>query len=638
MNYLINDFDFITKTGIETEIENKNKNLTVDLEKMSKKLVINDTVIIKSILSKINIHKLLKKLVKIFESKIILADKKIKIKLEIGKNVPEIIKSSLDKITQILFNLLSNSMKFTKNGFISINLNCLDENKLEFNIYDTGIGIKEDFKKNIFRPFCKLKENKHNIYGMGLGLYIVKLHIEKLKGSIIIESQEDKYTSIKFVICFEKNENFIQANIKYQEGFNPKGNLYKRDQILKLNKNDSVKKFNNKQKKNLNDLIENENKKILTYQNSVENCLSINKSPRFILDTESCNNSISRNKTYKKSSNINYIYNQLNKVEENKKIFKTQSLFYDNLNQFNFSTQIGGNGNKKSRNNYLISTILCDKTDKLKKNINRLDLPRRNKTLIDRSSRFDLNNKFIQENFNYNPIRRQSIQKGSEMSNELSRIVTKNFDNNFNIEYNNLNDSNFIFNHSPKKLLYNTSINCEINSINQSFNKNSVYTKIKKEKNRLSYEDQGNIIENKEYFYNQEIECLKILVVDDEKLIRQSNSNLIRKFFKNKKIKVQIFECEDGFECLNMIYQGKLKGINFDYILTDQTMNYITGTILSEILHILIDNKIINYINIYLLTSYSSSLFEKIPNQFLKVFSKPLIFEHLEFIFFDLEN
>ena len=113
------------------------------------------------------------------------------------------IKSSLEKISQILFNLLSNSIKFTKFGHIIINIDCYEKNKLEFNISDTGIGIKEEFIKNIFKPFYKLKDNKNNIYGMGLGLYISKIHVENLHGIISIQSHENKYTNVRFFIMIE---------------------------------------------------------------------------------------------------------------------------------------------------------------------------------------------------------------------------------------------------------------------------------------------------------------------------------------------------------------------------------------------------------------------------------------------------
>jgi len=180
--------------------------------------------------------------------------------------------------------------------------------------------------------------------------------------------------------------------------------------------------------------------------------------------------------------------------------------------------------------------------------------------------------------------------------------------------------------------------------LNVSANKklsNLMLSKFNESKINMSNLISNKVNDNNDFLQNNikaAMNKIRILVVDDEKLIRQSNINLIRKFFKNKNIDFQVFECEDGFDCLSYIYQGKLVGIDFDFIITDQTMNYITGTLLSEIVGLLIEHKIIKEIKIFLVTSYSANLFDKQKNIINKVFSKPFRMEHLDFIFKNLIN
>lgn len=98
------------------------------------------------------------------------------------------------KVRQIIMNLLSNAVKFTKEGFISLNINYQitseDSIKLEFVVNDSGIGIKEEHLENIFNEFQQVDTRRNrNIQGTGLGLSISKKIAEMMGGSISIESQ-----------------------------------------------------------------------------------------------------------------------------------------------------------------------------------------------------------------------------------------------------------------------------------------------------------------------------------------------------------------------------------------------------------------------------------------------------------------
>ena len=85
------------------------------------------------------------------------------------------ITSDKKRYSQVLFNLIGNAIKFTFKGYISVNVS-YDGRYLITKVSDTGIGIKNDQIKNLFKFFGTLqKSNKINKGGMGFGLTISKM-------------------------------------------------------------------------------------------------------------------------------------------------------------------------------------------------------------------------------------------------------------------------------------------------------------------------------------------------------------------------------------------------------------------------------------------------------------------------------
>ena len=118
---------------------------------------------------------------------------------------------------------------------------------------------------------------------------------------------------------------------------------------------------------------------------------------------------------------------------------------------------------------------------------------------------------------------------------------------------------------------------------------------------------------------------LRIIVVDDEKLIRKSEINIINRYFKNKNVLYEIEECDDGIECIYLIYKGILAGKKYDIILTDETMNFIKGSFMAGILKTLITDNVIYDLKIYLITSFEEeNVYNFNSEYFEKVFSKPI--------------
>lgn len=104
-----------------------------------------------------------------------------------------IIETDIDKLKRIIFHLVDNAFKFTKDG--SILLKTIDnETHLEIIITDTGCGIAKDNVDLVFNPFHKIETKKQFSSGTGIGLTIVDRYVKVLKGEINIQSKIGKGT------------------------------------------------------------------------------------------------------------------------------------------------------------------------------------------------------------------------------------------------------------------------------------------------------------------------------------------------------------------------------------------------------------------------------------------------------------
>lgn len=127
---------------------------------------------------------------------------------EIPENFP-IIRIDKFKYELILNNLISNAIKFTENGKISIHIHFreLKDDKIIFqtSIKDTGIGISKSKIKKIFNEFSQAEKNiSENYGGSGLGLFIVKNIIENMGSEIHVHSEKGKGSHFYFDLIVEK--------------------------------------------------------------------------------------------------------------------------------------------------------------------------------------------------------------------------------------------------------------------------------------------------------------------------------------------------------------------------------------------------------------------------------------------------
>jgi len=128
--------------------------------------------------------------------------KNISLKVETLESLPTISFDPI-RIGQVLNNLISNSLKFTKEaGEVSVKVTRKDptENYVTVSVSDTGIGISPEFQKKLFSKFAQSAPVSKEItkQGSGLGLYMVKGIIDAHGGSINVESEPGKGTTISF--------------------------------------------------------------------------------------------------------------------------------------------------------------------------------------------------------------------------------------------------------------------------------------------------------------------------------------------------------------------------------------------------------------------------------------------------------
>lgn len=149
----------------------------------------------------------------LFETKI--HEKNLKLVKKFDTRIPEILLGDSVRLHQIILNLVSNAVKFTSEGTISIFTELKSESstsvEIEFTIKDTGIGIPKSKIAKIFENFQQATSGTSRIYGgTGLGLAIVKQLVEGQGGRILVKSELGKGTTFSFILSFNKTNLMIE--------------------------------------------------------------------------------------------------------------------------------------------------------------------------------------------------------------------------------------------------------------------------------------------------------------------------------------------------------------------------------------------------------------------------------------------
>jgi hypothetical protein len=125
------------------------------------------------------------------------------------------VKSDGNRIRQVFCNLLNNAIKFTKEGKIEFGYK-IKGDFIEFYVTDTGIGIAQENNALVFERFKQIKSTDGNVYGgNGLGLSISKALVEKLGGTMTIDSEFGRGSTFYFTIPYtgETENNFSAPHI-----------------------------------------------------------------------------------------------------------------------------------------------------------------------------------------------------------------------------------------------------------------------------------------------------------------------------------------------------------------------------------------------------------------------------------------
>lgn len=143
-------------------------------------------------------------------------DKKNNLHLEYDETIPNKLSGDPLKLSQILINLIGNSLKFTQNGDVFIRIKKMKEinNRvlLHFEIEDNGVGISKKKQKSIFESFSQASlQINRKFGGTGLGLAIVKNLLELMGSKIQLESQLGKGSKFWFDINFAISEEYTET-------------------------------------------------------------------------------------------------------------------------------------------------------------------------------------------------------------------------------------------------------------------------------------------------------------------------------------------------------------------------------------------------------------------------------------------
>lgn len=146
-----------------------------------------------------------------------IGDKPLEFRTKFDSTIPEILYGDHARLKQIILNLLTNAVKYTKEGYVEFKVDCLkkgDVCRLIISVEDTGIGIKRENISKLFSKFERLEVEKEiTIEGTGLGLAITKKLVELMHGKIVVQSVYGKGS--RFTVAIDQRI-VVHANTKEQ--------------------------------------------------------------------------------------------------------------------------------------------------------------------------------------------------------------------------------------------------------------------------------------------------------------------------------------------------------------------------------------------------------------------------------------
>ena len=127
--------------------------------------------------------------------------KGLELRWDLARDI-DTLKTDPERFKEIISNLLQNAVKYTDRGVILVRFIQFTTETVAIEVSDTGIGIAHNHLSNIFDPFMQAHKtsSENSRGGIGLGLSIVKKHVEQMKGTITVDSQLGKGTTFKMIL------------------------------------------------------------------------------------------------------------------------------------------------------------------------------------------------------------------------------------------------------------------------------------------------------------------------------------------------------------------------------------------------------------------------------------------------------
>jgi signal transduction histidine kinase len=144
-------------------------------------------------------------------------EKTLELRVDYAADLPGVIMGDAKKVEQVLVNLVSNAIKFTDSGAVTVTVVSAGAERWQFSVHDTGIGISPDAQATIFDPFHQVDNSPTRKYkGTGLGLSITKHLVERMGGVITLSSTPGEGTTFTVVLPV-----FIGPKTTQPLGINP---------------------------------------------------------------------------------------------------------------------------------------------------------------------------------------------------------------------------------------------------------------------------------------------------------------------------------------------------------------------------------------------------------------------------------
>ncbi len=159
-------------------------------------------------------------------------EKNLIFKINLSDSIPDLVKSDPTRIQQILTNLISNSIKFTNKGEVTLTVTSspIENNKtyISFDVHDTGIGIAPEYQNKIFKPFGQVDATISRKYGgTGLGLFLSYRLAQVLGGQLaLVKSQPNEGSTFQFRIPVEVAEASPPVQLTLTHHLSKKSPLY----------------------------------------------------------------------------------------------------------------------------------------------------------------------------------------------------------------------------------------------------------------------------------------------------------------------------------------------------------------------------------------------------------------------------